>query len=100
VFFFKRLLREAVEDAQTGFPEMSTADFESTSFSVRLRRAIRSEKVKQPTSDADGNSPTKGGAEQKGKSLFTVRSEAAVLVTAFLRDVQKLFRNRLFKYIR
>jgi hypothetical protein len=86
-FFFTRLLRE---EADFGLGEED--DFCSSLASMRLRRATRSEKRSQPAAQQND--------EQTRLSLHMRRVEAAALLATFLRDMQKLFRNRILKYVR
>jgi hypothetical protein len=67
---------------------------------MRLRRAVRSEKLSGPSGSASVTAVRQAPLEVPKKSLFTVRAEAAAQITTFLRDINKLFRNVLLKYVR
>jgi hypothetical protein len=67
---------------------------------MRLRRAVRSEKLSGPPGGMSAAVLQQAPPEVQKKSLFTIRAEAAAQITTFLRDINKLFRNVLLKYVR
>ena len=84
------MLQEAVGQAQV------ESELSSPGGSLRFRRPTRSEKMKRKES----SQMTAVEEEKNRKSLFQVRAEAAGVITLFLKDLQKLFRNILLKYVR
>lgn len=85
---------------------MGEEEFSTSLASMRLCRATRSEKIGGSGTGAGTGTGTPAtttsglSAEQARRSLFAQRSEAAGLITTFLWDMKRLFRNRLLKYVR
>ena len=94
--FFRVMLQEATG---CSFSAVSGRDadssFGASVASMRLCRATRSEKYSGARGTDDQQTQ-----QQIQKSIYTTRVEAVGLLTAFLRDLQSLFRNKMMKYIK